>query len=351
MSGNPFRNQPIYARTASVLMRDINRIEASLNSQGSGLIDIMIVIDTSGSMNDVINAVKQNVRFIFDEVTAQIASARIGLVEQGDWYVDSVYRCQPTSDTAVFQAAINAFGNCGGSYEAYVDSLIMAVQQTQWRAGATRLVIIIGDESANQQARSGKTWSQAIDIASAADVIVAMIIAKASAEYYCRPSYSQATEATGGVLLVAPTNDDVVDMIILMIGYFVYDQTEFFKYTPAGKQSLGMPDGGVSIPSDNALANTPLAPNPIIDMRNAVLGIVNTGRLKAGSGQPFNWTSGSADNLYRIAMGDRTAYGATGGIRYTWTRTLAQMPGTAPYDIDIGEVHECVRVLKVAAGV
>jgi predicted metal-dependent peptidase len=45
-------------------MRDINRIEASLNSQGSGLIDIMIVIDTSGSMNDVINAVKQNVRFI-----------------------------------------------------------------------------------------------------------------------------------------------------------------------------------------------------------------------------------------------------------------------------------------------
>jgi len=82
-----------------------------------------------------------------------------------------------------------------------------------------------------------------------------------------------------------------------------------------------------------------------------VLGIVNTGRLKAGSGQPFNWTSGSADNLYRIAMGDRTAYGATGGIRYTWTRTLAQMLGAAPYDIDIGEVHECVRVLKVAAGV
>jgi len=351
MSSNPFANRPIYGRDIAVIMRDINRIEASLGSGGNGLIDIVIVIDTSGSMNGVISAVKENVAHIFEQVTAEIAGARVGLVEQGDWYKDSVYRCQPTADTSVFQAAIDAFGSCGGSYEAYVDSLILAVEGTQWRSDATRLVIVIGDERADQSARSGKTWSQAIEMAGAAKVIVAMIVARATAESSCRPSYTQATEATGGVLLVAPSNDDVVGMIITMVGYFVYDQTEFFRYTPTGKISLGPPDGGVTVPADNALAHSPLTPRPIADMRAAILRLVDAQRLKAGSGQFFNWTSGSADNLYRIALGDRTRYGATGGVRYTWTRTLAQMINTPPRDLDIGELYECVRVLKIAAGV
>ena len=351
MSDNAFRNRPVYSRDASAIMRDINRVEASLNAEGNDHIDIAIVIDTSISMGSVIIAIGQNVRLVFQGVIAHAPNARIGLIEQGDWYKPSVYRCQPTDNLELFQAAIDALGRCSGSEEAYADSLILAAEETQWRTGATRLVIIIGDEAADQVSRSGNTWSQAIALAAAQGVIVSMIFARSSAEYECRASYEQATSATGGTLLTAPRDEDVVDMIILTIGCFSYEQTVFFAYLDAGKSPLGVPDGGVAVPADNALADTPFTPNPLADMRAAILGVVNTNRLKSPAGNVFNWKAGSPDNLYFIAMGDRSAYGAIGGPRYTWTRTLAQMANTPPYDLDIGEVYECVRVLKTAAGV
>ncbi len=350
MNRNPSAKRPIYGRDLALLMRDINRIEASLNAEGNGAIDVVIVIDTSGSMSDVIASVKRNVRYIFDASMQKMPDARIGLIEQGDWSKDSVYRCQPTNDPAAFQAGIDAFGYCGGGYEAYVDSLVMAVADTQWRDEATRLIVIIGDEPANQRSKSGKTWADAIAMSVEVDASVAMIIAKSYAEASCRTSYAQATEATGGVLFVAPTNDDVVNMIVLLIGHFTYQQTEFFRYTRTRRESLGMPDGGVSVPAINALAKTPFTPHPIVDMRDAIVRLVNATRLKAPSGQPFTWTE-DANNLYRVAMGDRSDYGATGGLRYTWTRTLQQMLRTPPRDVDIGEVYECVRALKIAAGV
>ncbi len=350
MNPNPYARQPIYARDVALLMRDINRIEAALNADGNGAIDVVLIIDTSGSMSDVIASVKRNVRYIFDEVMQKAPEARLGLIEQGDIYKDSTYRCQPTNDSGAFQAGIDAFGGCGGAYEAYVDSLIMAVQDTQWRSDATRLVIVIGDEPANQQAKSGKTWADAIAMAVDTHTIVAMIIAKSYAEASCRASFAQATEATGGVLFVAPTNDDVVNMIVLLIGRFTYRQTEFFRYQRDRRESLGAPDGGVSVPATNALANTLFTPHPLVDMREAIVRLVEAARLKTPSGQPFTWTQ-DANNLYLFAMGDRSGYGATGGPRYVWTRTLPQMLRTPPRDIDIGEVYECVRALKTAAGV
>lgn len=351
MNNNPFVDQPLYSRSICMIMRDINKIEKSLNSEGHGQIDVVIVIDTSGSMNDVIESVKHNVALIFDSVVAQIPDSMIGLIQQGDSYQPSVYKCQPTNNTSTFQAAINTFVNCGGSNEEYVDSLLMGVEQTNWRDGATKLVIIIGDERADQPARSRKTWPEACTAAADAGVIAGMIIAKSSAYSECYTSYNAAAEATGGILLVAPTNNDVVAAIVELIGYFAYDQTTFYRYASTGKASLGQPDGGVTVPADEAIADSMLAANPLIDMRKAVQGIVQTRKLKAGSGKPFNWNSGSADNLYFIAMGDRTRYGATGGARYSWTRADSAFTGAAPYDIDIGEIYECVQVLKVAAGV
>lgn len=120
------------------------------------------------------------------------------------------------------------------------------------------------------------------------------------------------------------------------------------------KLSLGTPHAGVSVPAPNALvtAGAVLAADHITDMRAAIQRIVAEAFfINPSTGQPFQWWSADANNLYAAAMGDRTAYGATGGTRYGWTRSLAAMVGTPPYDIDIGEVYECVRVLKAAAGV
>jgi len=125
------------------------------------------------------------------------------------------------------------------------------------------------------------------------------------------------------------------------------DQTEWLAYKRDGTtESLGTPDAGVSVPALDALdlgqKNAQVEPQHLVDMRGAIETLAPY--------YGYDWTPSSTGNLYYNAMGDRTAYGASGGARYDWTRTREEMLYTPTYDIDIGEIHECVQVLKVAAG-
>ena len=129
-------------------------------------------------------------------------------------------------------------------------------------------------------------------------------------------------------------------------GISLLNQTEFYAYTESSKKSLGTPDGGVSVPDDDALKNafsgagSIIADNIILDMRAAIETIANSGCSS------YNWVDNDPNNLYYVAMGDRTKYGATGGARYTWTRTADQLNGAEVCDIDIGEIYECVLKLE-----
>jgi hypothetical protein len=125
------------------------------------------------------------------------------------------------------------------------------------------------------------------------------------------------------------------------------EQTEWLAYKRDGTmESLGTPDGGVSVPLLDALdlgqKNAQIEPQHLVDMRDAIETLAEY--------YGYDWTPSSTGNLYYNAMGDRTAYGASGGARYDWTRSREEMLYTPTYDIDIGEIYECVRVLKVAAG-
>ena len=130
-------------------------------------------------------------------------------------------------------------------------------------------------------------------------------------------------------------------------------QTEFHSYTTTAATSLGTPDGGVSVPATNALKPAPdgnnadLIPRHIIDMRTAIETLAPY-FTNAITGNPFNWTASSADNLYYVALGDRSHYGATGGAKYDWTRTEAQMEGDYCYSIDIGEIADTITLLEAS---
>lgn len=126
-------------------------------------------------------------------------------------------------------------------------------------------------------------------------------------------------------------------------------QTEFNSYTTTTATSLGTPDGGVSIPSLNGLAANSAGPiyQHITDMRTAIETLAPY-FTNAITGNPFNFTNGSADNLYYVAMGDRSAYGATGGAQYTWTRDAAALNGATGCSIDIGELHETISLLEAS---
>lgn len=138
--------------------------------------------------------------------------------------------------------------------------------------------------------------------------------------------------------------------------------TEFFGYQiGAAKVSLGTPDGGVAVPALAALVKQSISgdgvfvngsdwlPEHYIDMRDAIEALAPF-YVNVVTGNPFNWTDLSADNLYFKAMGDRTKYGASGGAAYDWTHDLTALRNDhVPYDIDIGEPEECIALLEASA--
>jgi hypothetical protein len=223
------------------------------------------------------------------------------------------------------------------------------------------VLIIIGDSIPHDDEYytgppgSGYTWVQAAQAAIACELRVSMIAVGGGVGLVAvRNSYGDMTRRTDGMYLESSDPNNVSNAIMDLFNRAILPMTPFYGYTAGSKVSLGAPDSGVSVPANNALvtAGAVLAANHIIDMRAAVERIANESFwINPATGQPFAWWSADANSLYAVAMGDRTAYGATGGTRYGWTRSLAAMVGTPPYDIDIGEVYECVRVLKIAAGV
>jgi hypothetical protein len=115
-------------------------------------------------------------------------------------------------------------------------------------------------------------------------------------------------------------------------------QTEFYRYNESDTTSLGTPDMGVAVPALDGIDAGIVAPNHIGDMRTALEALAPY--HLDGGGNPFTFAT-----LYAAAMGNRTKYGATGGAKTTWTRTLNEMVGTPSYDIDIGEVFDIADYL------
>lgn len=116
-------------------------------------------------------------------------------------------------------------------------------------------------------------------------------------------------------------------------------------------ESLGTPDAGVSVPDLEALTDTEtdaiVASEFIIRMRAALRVIAPFFLAPSG----LRWHLAGTDddeNLYLAAMGDRTAYGATGGERLTWTRTRDQLTYTShvtvggAYIPGVTTVYRCI---------
>lgn len=147
-----------------------------------------------------------------------------------------------------------------------------------------------------------------------------------------------------------------------------YDQTEWRQYIAFDNTpSLGTPDAGVSVPDLEALTDGAIVePLHLIDMRNALYGLAPY-YINATTGDPWDWGDpAGGNNLLYESMGDRTKYGATGGARnyaFGWTNGMGNvgdlgvptkasqresMLGLPTYDIDIGEIEECVTTLEAS---
>jgi PKD domain/Peptidase family M23/von Willebrand factor type A domain len=181
-------------------------------------VDVMLTIDTTGSMSDDIDQVKAETTALVDTLAASGANWRIGLVtyrdlpphgDPGDYAarLDLPF----SDDTAAVKDAIAAIAVAGGgdTPETVLSGIQLAVDQP-WRDGAKKAVIVLGDAPPHDpEPESGLASSDVIAAALAVD----------PAEIYpvlVNP-YPELTavmeplaEGTGGRVVTSDGTDDVV---------------------------------------------------------------------------------------------------------------------------------------------
>lgn len=114
---------------------------------GSTGLDVLFVIDSTGSMSGRIEAAKQFAATMAETVAA--SRGRVALVEYrdaGDDFV-AVTRSGLTTDVAAFRAALDPISADGGgdTPEALLTALMTGFDELEWRPGATKAAVVLTD--------------------------------------------------------------------------------------------------------------------------------------------------------------------------------------------------------------
>src|SRR5690242_7915138 len=114
-------------------------------------LDLAFVVDTTGSMGNLIGAAQRQMVAMIGEVARSAeVSLRLGVVEYRDHPPQDrlVFRVHPfTGDLKKAQAAINGLKADGGgdTPEAVLDGVLAACRDLKWRPHARRLAVLVGD--------------------------------------------------------------------------------------------------------------------------------------------------------------------------------------------------------------
>jgi hypothetical protein len=113
------------------------------------VVDLAFVLDTTGSMSEEIDAVKQTIKAVSDQLSTAQTDVRIGLVEYKDRSDCMLTRTFPfSSDLRAFGASIaNVSASGGGDMpEDMHKGLDAALDKLMWRGDAsTRMIVVIAD--------------------------------------------------------------------------------------------------------------------------------------------------------------------------------------------------------------
>lgn len=120
-----------------------------------GLLDYVIAFDTTGSMGSYIEAVKNHVRELIPQLFDENPNIQIGVVAFGDYQdktsiqtFGDAYQTIPLTNSQydLINFIDNAKNTYGGDSDEFYELVINKVNnETAWRDGATRTVLLIGD--------------------------------------------------------------------------------------------------------------------------------------------------------------------------------------------------------------
>ena len=142
----------------------VDRIREELVKETGKTVDIVLCLDTTGSMRDDINAIRRQLIPMLKEIIAGFASFRIGMVLYKDYNDEYLTKVIPfTDDFSLFQRNLNGISARGGRDipEAVYEALYDGVIQFSWEA-ESKIMILIGDAPPHPRPR-GKITREMVD--------------------------------------------------------------------------------------------------------------------------------------------------------------------------------------------
>ncbi len=197
------------------------------------LLDLIFVIDTTGSMEDDIDEVKREAINIVNAVASSSASWQMGIVTYRDHPIEpfgdpgdyvSRVELEFSSDRAEIISSINAIRvGGGGDYEEAVYSGIMSAIGFRWRDGAKKAVIVMGDAPPHDpEPETRLTLATVLQAAFDVDPanIYPLMIADEAETYH---SFQALADGSSGRLFNALTADEVIEVLNSTIESIAYD--------------------------------------------------------------------------------------------------------------------------------
>jgi Mg-chelatase subunit ChlD len=188
----------------------------------SANLDLVFVIDTTGSMGDDIDAVKAFARQLITTLRTSTNSYRFALVtykdqpttsgDGGDY--PSRVELPFTDNAADITAAIDAMTvGGGGDFPESALSGLKAGIDLPWRAGVKKVLVQMGDAPAhNPEPVSGLTSAQIVAAALAVDPAEVYPV-DVSGGTNAAGALTEIAEGTGGKVLLAPNPEDVAETL------------------------------------------------------------------------------------------------------------------------------------------
>jgi Mg-chelatase subunit ChlD len=142
----------------------VDRIREELEKERGKGVDLVLCLDTTGSMRNDIDAVRKKLIPMLQEIISGFASFRIGMVLYKDYNEEYLAKVVPfTSDFNVFQRNLNAIAVRGGRDipEAVYEALYEGAEKFPWEA-ESKIMILIGDAPPHPRPR-GKITRDMVD--------------------------------------------------------------------------------------------------------------------------------------------------------------------------------------------
>jgi len=185
----------------------------------SNAIDLIFCIDTTGSMKDDIDAVKQSASRLIDQLVAVSSSVRVALVAYRDYgseYVTRGYRFTTNKEEIRSYIMGLTVGEGGDPPEAVYEALLAAIHTEglgAWRAGVKKIILLMGDAPPHNKRH---TLSEVVTAAKEVDPAHVFPIAVAGADRDTMAAFGEIALQTGGEMGSTTTATDLPREILKM---------------------------------------------------------------------------------------------------------------------------------------